>query len=120
VALAAQYSTDATTKDDAGDLGWFGVGEVDPAIDTVAFTQTVGIVSPPIQAQSGTGYYLVQVIERGDHPLSPSALAAKRAGALQAWLDAQRGVTQSDGRALVQIYDNWQTDVPTSPSLPTQ
>ena len=121
VALAAQYSTDTATKDNAGDLGWFGIGELDPAIDTVAFTLTVGVISDPIKAQStGTGYYLVQVIERGPHALSPSALANKRAAALQTWLDAQRSVTMPDGRALVQIYDNWQSDVPTSPALPTQ
>jgi len=120
VALAAQYSTDTATKDNAGDLGWFGKGELDPAIDTVAFTETVGAISAPVQAQSGAGYYLVQVIEKGQHPLGPSALATKRAAALQTWLDAQRNVTMPDGRPLVQIYDNWQSDVPTSPSLPNQ
>src|SRR5579859_5676542 len=120
VALAAKYSTDTNTKDNAGDLGWFGKGELDPAIDTVVFTQTVGAISPPIQAQSGTGYHILQVIESGPHALSSSALATKRSAALQSWLDAQRSVNMADGRPLVQIYDNWQADVPPSPSLPTQ
>jgi peptidyl-prolyl cis-trans isomerase D len=120
VGLAAKYSTDTTTKDNAGDLGWFGKGQLDPAIDTVVFTQTVGAISPPIQSQSGTGFHILQVIERGPHAVSPSALATKRSGALQAWLDAQRSVTMADRRSLVQIYDNWQTDVPTSPSIPSQ
>jgi hypothetical protein len=120
VALAAKYSTDTATKDNAGDLGWFGKGEQDPAIDTVAFTQTVGVTSNPIQSQSGTGYQIIQVIERGPHALSPSALANKRSAALQTWLEAQRAATLPDGRSLVQIYDNWQADVPTTPALPTQ
>ncbi len=120
VALAAKYSTDAATKDNAGDLGWFGKGRQDPAIDTVAFTMTVGVTSDPIQSQSGTGFQIIQVIERGPHPLSASALAAKRSAALQTWLDSQRTANMPDGRTLVQIYDNWQSDVPTSPSIPTQ
>jgi parvulin-like peptidyl-prolyl isomerase len=119
VALAAKYSTDAATKDNAGDLGWFAKGEQDPAIDTVVFTQTVGAISAPLQAQSGAGYQIVQVIERGQHPLGPLALANARSAALQTWLDSQRAVTMPDGRALVQIFDNWQTDVPTSPSIST-
>jgi parvulin-like peptidyl-prolyl isomerase len=120
VALAAKYSTDTATKDNAGDLGWFGKGEQDPAIDTVAFTQTVGVYSDPIlsQSQSSTSYQIIQVIERGPHPLSASALASQQSAALQTWLDSQRAVTMADGRTLVQIYDNWQTDVPTSPSIP--
>jgi len=120
VALAAKYSTDTATKDNAGDLGWFAKGELDPAIDTVAFTQTVGVTSAPIQAQSGSGFHIIQVIERGQHPLSAAALAGKRSAALQTWLDSQRALTMPDGRPLVQIYDNWQTDVPTSPALPAQ
>ena len=120
VALAAKYSTDTATKDNAGDLGWFGKGELDPAIDSVAFTQTIGAYSDPIPAQSGTGYHIIQVIERGPHKLSPLALANARSAAMQNWLDAQRSATMPDGKTLlVQIYDNWQTDVPTSPSLPT-
>jgi foldase protein PrsA len=117
VALAAKYSTDAATKDNAGDLGWFAKGELDPAIDTVAFTQTIGVYSAPIVAQSGTGYHIIQVIERGRHALSPTALANNRSSALQNWLDSQRSVTMPDGRTLVQIYDNWQSDVPTTPGL---
>lgn len=120
VALAAKYSTDTATKDNAGDLGWFAKGELDPAIDTVAFTQTVGVISAPIQAQSGAGYHIIQVIERGPHALSASTLSTKRSAALQTWLDSQRSVTMPDGRALVQIYDNWQNDVPTTPALATQ
>ncbi len=119
VALAAKYSTDTATKNNGGDLGWFAKGEQDPAIDTVAFTQTIGVYSAPIAAQSGTGYHIIQVLERGPHKLSPLALANARSAALQNWLDAQRSVTMSDGRPLVQIYDNWQADVPNSPSIPT-
>jgi parvulin-like peptidyl-prolyl isomerase len=117
VALAARYSTDTSTKDNAGDLGWFAKGEQDPAIDTVAFTQTIGVYSAPIAAQSGAGYHIIRVIERGQHALSASALASKRASALQDWLDSQRAVTMPDGRTLVQINDNWQTDVPISPDI---
>ncbi len=120
VALAAKYSTDTATKNNAGDLGWFAKGDLDPAIDSVAFTQTIGVYSDPIAAQSGTGYHIIQVIERGPHQLSPLALANARSAALQTWLDAQRSVTMPDGKTLlVQIYDNWQADVPTSPSIPT-
>src|SRR5579859_5451384 len=119
VTLAAKFSTDSATATTGGDLGWFAKGELDPAIDSVAFTQTVGVYSDPIQGQSDTGYHIIQVIERGPHPLSAAALATARQGALQKWLDAQRSVNMPDGRALVQIYDNWQPDVPTQPDITT-
>ena len=120
VALAAKFSSDTANKNNAGDLGWFGKGELDPAIDTVAFTQTIGVYSAPIQAQSGAGYHIIQVLERGQHNLSATALANQRSSVLQNWFDSQRAATMADKRTLlVQVYDNWQTDVPIVPALPT-
>ena len=119
VALAAKFSSDTANKNNAGDLGWFGKGELDPAIDTVAFTQTIGVYSAPIKAQSGAGYHIIQVLERGQHKLSATALTNQRSSVLQNWFDSQRAVTMADGRTLVQVYDNWQTDVPIVPALPT-
>jgi parvulin-like peptidyl-prolyl isomerase len=117
VALAAKFSTDSATATNGGDLGWFAKGELDPAIDSVAFTQTIGVTSDPIPSQSDSSYHIVQVLERGQHALDASALASERASALQNWLDAQRSATMPDGRARVQIYDNWQSDVPTQPDI---
>jgi peptidyl-prolyl cis-trans isomerase D len=117
VVLAAQYSTDTTNKNNGGDLGWFGKGEMAIEFETAAYSMTVGTISAPIKSQFG--YHVIQVLAHGQHPLSATALATQRTAALQTWLDAQRSKAMSNSQPLVQIYDNWSADVPTAPALPT-
>jgi parvulin-like peptidyl-prolyl isomerase len=117
VALAAQYSTDTATKNNGGDVGWFGKGEMATEFETAAYSMTVGTVSAPVHSQFG--YHVIQVLAHGQHPVSASALATQRSAALQTWLDAQRSKAMANSQPLVQIFDNWSTDVPTAPALPT-
>src|SRR5699024_4257150 len=51
--LAEEYSTDESNKDDGGKLGYFSVGEMDPAIEDAAYSMKKCKVSDPIQNQYG-------------------------------------------------------------------
>jgi foldase protein PrsA len=115
VALAALYSEDTSNKLRGGELGWFGKGEMVAEFESAAFSLPVGQISDLVKSQFG--YHIIQVIEKGQRPLSASALSAKRDSALQDWLTTQEAITQSDGTPLLQIYDNWIEDVPTKPAL---
>jgi parvulin-like peptidyl-prolyl isomerase len=70
--LAKEYSQHES-KDAGGELGWLQPGDMgSAAFDQVAFNLTVNEVSEPVKdtsVQTIGGYWLVKVIDRGDHEL---------------------------------------------------
>lgn len=88
--LASQQSLDLSTRLAGGDLGWFPKGILTmPEVEAAAFAlQNAGDLSPVVQ--SALGFHIVQLVERGTHPLSPQALQRLREQAVDDWLTAQR------------------------------
>jgi parvulin-like peptidyl-prolyl isomerase len=74
-ALAANYSQHAS-KTTGGKLDGLKMGDIGSVVfDAVAFNLTVNKVSEPVKdmsVQTTGGYWLVEVIDRGDHELSDS------------------------------------------------
>ncbi|MBV9408068.1 MAG: peptidylprolyl isomerase, partial [Candidatus Eremiobacteraeota bacterium] len=62
LALAKQYSTDPSTKDKGGDLGYFGRGQMVPAFQDAAFGAKVGQIVGPVK--SPFGYHVIQVEDK--------------------------------------------------------
>lgn len=60
--LAKKYSTDPSSKDKGGELGFFQKGQMVPAFQDAAYSQKIGVVGPPIK--SPFGYHIIQVEER--------------------------------------------------------
>src|SRR5699024_6758581 len=60
--LAKEYSTDESNKDDGGKLGYFSVGEMDPAFEDAAYSMKKGEVSDPIQTQFG--FHIIKVNDK--------------------------------------------------------
>jgi foldase protein PrsA len=58
-ALAKQYSTDPSTKDKGGELGFFGKGQMVASFQTAAFATPVGKITAPVK--SPFGWYIIQV-----------------------------------------------------------
>ncbi len=76
-----------------GELGWFPRGYLlEPSIEEAAFALQPGQVSAVIQ--SGIGFHIIMVVERGDHALSPDARYTLQQSALQNWLTQQRAQSQ--------------------------
>ncbi|MEX0787997.1 MAG: peptidylprolyl isomerase [Anaerolineales bacterium] len=87
--LARQFTLDLTTRPAGGDLGWFPRGVLlTPEVEAAAFALAPGDVSPVVE--SILGFHVVETIERGEHPLSPSAAVRLRELAVVDWLSAQR------------------------------
>jgi len=62
--LAKEYSTDTTTKDNGGDLGFFAEGEMVAEFDEVAFALAVNEISDPVKTDYG--YHIIKVVEKKD------------------------------------------------------
>jgi foldase protein PrsA len=60
--LAKQYSTDPSTKDKGGELGFFGKGQMVPAFQDAAFAAKVGEITAPVK--SPFGWHIIQVEEK--------------------------------------------------------
>lgn len=70
--LAKQYSTDPSSKDKGGELGFFGPGQMVPAFQAAAFALPVGAISAPVK--SPFGWHIIQVEEK--KPALKASLAA--------------------------------------------
>jgi len=62
--VARRESADPGSKDNGGELGTFGRGQMVPAFEQAAFSLPVGEVSQPVLTPFG--YHLIQVEERAD------------------------------------------------------
>ncbi len=87
--LAKQVSTDPSTKDKGGDLGWLPRGIMNDAFENAAFALQPGQRSGVVQ--SPNGYHVVEVLERDpNRPVNPDQLTALKQRAFSSWLSARR------------------------------
>ncbi len=110
--LAAQYSTDTSTAQNGGDLGWFIKGQMVAAFDDAAFSLPVGQISAPVQTTYG--WHVIQVLGKVNRELTDSELSTAKQIAYNNWLDAAKK------EFTTKEYDIWTSVVPTEPSIPAQ
>lgn len=60
--LAKTCFEDSVLKNNGGDLGWYKMGELDPAFEIAAYGLSDGEISEPIKTRNG--YSIIQVIEK--------------------------------------------------------
>jgi hypothetical protein len=92
------------------DLGWFGLGTLEPNAEKVVFNLQIGQISEPIQTSNGWEIY--QVLGHEVRTLTDSQYNTLKQTDFQDWIDTQRTAEN------VQTFDIWQTRVPTSPTIP--
>ncbi|HMD90552.1 MAG TPA: peptidylprolyl isomerase [Anaerolineaceae bacterium] len=109
VTVAAQYSTDTGTKNNGGDLGWFGKGQMDPAFEAAAFALKVSEISQPVKSQYG--WHIIQSLGHEVRALSATQIQSNKDTEFTNWLNTQR--TAKD----IQKFDIWMQNVPTDPTL---
>ncbi len=107
-ALAKQYSTDPSSKDKGGELGFFGKGQMVPAFQAAAFSQPLDTVGSPVK--SPFGYHIIVVEEK--KPAQVATLANSR-DKIKALLSQQQEQQQIPAflatlrsKANIQIYDS--------------
>lgn len=60
--LAKEYSTDPGSKDQGGELGYFGRGRMVPEFEEAAFDLGIGKISEPVQTD--LGYHIIKVEDK--------------------------------------------------------
>jgi len=99
--VARRESADPGSKENGGDLGAFGRGQMVPAFDQVAFSLPVGQVSEPVLTQFG--YHIIRVDERNGeqvkarHVLIPIEKSEAELERLDAKADSLEDVAQRHG-----------------------
>ncbi len=96
-ALATELSTDNSTKEAGGDLGFFPRGIMVPEFEAMAFSLPIGATSPPVQTQFG--YHVIRVEEReAQREIPDYQLQQIKANAINRWLDEQLATAQIERR----------------------
>jgi foldase protein PrsA len=119
-ALAKQYSTDPSSKDKGGELGFFGRGQMVPAFQDAAFAakpgQTVGPVKSPF------GYHIIQVEEK--KPATKATFASAQGDIRKQLMQQAQGqqvpifLQQLRSTAKIDVYDDRYKDAFPSPAAP--
>jgi peptidyl-prolyl cis-trans isomerase D len=110
--LAMELSTDGSGAN-GGDLGWFASGAMVPPFEAAAFAlENPGdITTEPVQ--SDFGYHIIQLIAKQERPLTANQYETAKQKAFADWLTAAQ---EEYG---VEIFDVWQSRVPTEPNFIT-
>lgn len=104
-ALAAEYSTDTSNKDQGGDLGWFGRGRMVQEFEDAAFAADVGETVGPIE--TSFGFHIIQILGHEERELTPDEYDQAVQDAFNSWQ------TEARKEADVTIIDSWPKLVPT-------
>ncbi len=106
--LAKQYSTDPSSKDKGGELGFFGKGQMVPAFQNAAFSQKIGVVGPPVK--SPFGYHIIEVEEKKPATIATIANSGDKIKTLLMQQQEQQQIPQFlaslRSKAKIEIYDD--------------
>jgi peptidyl-prolyl cis-trans isomerase C len=103
VALAKAYSKDPGSKDEGGDLGYFGRGQMVPVFEETAFSLKAGQVSPPVKSQFG--WHIVKVEDRRQRGAPPFEAIKERLIASMIHRKAQEVAADLRAKAQLEYID---------------
>lgn len=114
-ALAAEYSTDTSNKDNGGDLGWIGINDsyVEEFKDGAFALNETGEISEPIQSQFG--WHVIQLVSKATNSIDAAKFQQNKQTFFDNWLLELR-----NARTDIQIEEIWKTITPSKPAVPAE
>ena len=110
-ALAAEFSTDESNKNNSGDLGWFDSNTMVQEFTTAAFALTeIGEISQPVE--TSFGWHIIQLLGKEQRAASSDQLDQLKQETFTTWLTSVKAELD------IQTFDNWVDKVPTIPVTP--
>ena len=103
VQLARQHSKDPGSKDQGGDLGYFGRGQMVPQFEEVAFKLKQGEVSEPVESQFG--WHIIRLDDRRQRPVPPFEAVKDRVTAHLIHRKAQQIAADLREKAQIEYID---------------
>jgi peptidyl-prolyl cis-trans isomerase D len=108
--LAAEYSMDESNKNQGGDLGWFGRGQMVTEFEDAAFALKVGEISEPVM--TSYGWHIIQLLGKRTKPLSDYEWKSQLDTYVTDFLSALKAE-----RTDIETFNIWMDVVPSEPSL---
>jgi peptidyl-prolyl cis-trans isomerase C len=102
-AQAKEHSKDPGTKDEGGDLGFFGRGQMVPQFEEAAFKLNKGEISAPVQSQFG--WHLIKVDDKRTKQPPEFAAVKERILASMIHRKAQELATDMRAKAKLEYVD---------------
>jgi len=106
--VAKQYSTDPSSKDKGGELGFFAKGQMVPAFQAAAYSQKIGVVGPPVK--SPFGFHVIEVEEKKPATIATLANSSDKIRTLLTQQQDQQQIPQFlaglRSKAKIEIYDD--------------
>ncbi len=107
--LARDNSTDTSTKNKGGDLGWFTRGTMVTEFENAAFALKVGEISQPVQTTYG--WHIIQCLGHAVLPLDSAQLTSAKTKVFDDWVNKQMADLK------ITPIDNWTQYIPTDPTF---
>jgi peptidyl-prolyl cis-trans isomerase C len=101
--LAREYSKDPGSKDQGGDLGFFGRGQMVPQFEEAAFRLKKGEVSEPFESQFG--WHIVRLDDRRQRSAPAFEAVKERVVASMIHKKAQQVAADLRGKAQIEYID---------------
>jgi len=114
-ALASEYSTDTSNKDNGGDLGWIGKNDsyIEEFKDAAFALNEIGEISEPVE--TSFGWHVIQLVTRATNNIDATKFQQNKQIFFDNWLLEQR-----NSRTDIQIEEIWKTVTPSKPAVPTE
>ena len=101
--MAKEYSKDPGSKDQGGELGFFGRGQMVPQFEEAAFKLKQGEVSQPFESQFG--WHIVRVDDRRQRPVPPFEAVKDRVVSHMIHRKAQQIASDLRDKAQIEYID---------------